>query len=61
MPMGNVSTHCINRKKMNMEEREGISLHDEPRKSTLDFLRQFARVYSVESSLDTDISGFVLN
>ena len=32
-----------------------------PRKQTLDFLTQFARVYQVESALDSEISGYILN
>lgn len=32
-----------------------------PRKQTLDFLSQFARVYQAEPALKTEVCGYVLN
>lgn len=32
-----------------------------PRKETLDFLKQFARVYRVEHKLDKELSAVILN
>ena len=32
-----------------------------PRRQTLDFISQFARVYHTETSLGSGLSGFILN
>lgn len=59
--MGGISTHCINEKKLKIKSEVNVSLENEPRKSTLDFIRQFARVYSSDNKFDAELSGFVLN
>lgn len=59
--MGGISTHCINEKDLNIKNEVNVSLNDKPRKSTLDFIRQFARVYQAENKLETELAGFVLN
>mgnify|MGYP000900732238 FL=1 len=56
--MKNDSTHCMNEvKKMKKEP----NANEGPRKQTLDFLRQFARVYQVEPMLKPTFDGYVLN
>mgnify|MGYP003372879163 FL=1 len=59
--MGGISTHCINEKDLSFKKEVNVSLDEKPRKSTLDFIRQFARVYQAENKLDAELSGFVLN
>ena len=59
--MGGISTHCIIEKDLNIKNEVNVSLNDKPRKSTLDFIRQFARVYQAENKLETELAGFVLN
>ncbi len=49
------SSDCdLNRKK------EGY-LRIRPKEKTLDFLKQFARLYHVESKLPKEVSGMILN
>ena len=56
--MKNVSTFCKHDADFPAKsDRKLLS----PRKQTLDFLTQFARVYQVESALDSEISGYILN
>ena len=58
--MKRLSTQCINeidnKKDRNLKERKTT-----PRRQTLDFLTQFARVYHSEPALRTEFCGFVMN
>lgn len=57
--MRKLSTRC-----MENIDSKGMNAHDvktSPKEQTLDFLRQFARVYNAESNLYKDIRGYVLN
>lgn len=58
--MKRLSTHCmdgIENKKNKGRKREKSA----PRKQTLDFLSQFARVYHSEPALSTELCGLVMN
>lgn len=59
MPMKRLSTQCMddlrNRTKKNPKEKSG------PRKQTLDFLSQFARVYQAEPVNQPELCAYVLN
>ncbi len=57
MPMKKVSTSCITDSKGKDKRAEGIN----PSERTLDFLRQFARTYHAEPTLDVRLCGFILN
>lgn len=57
--MRRISTRCMN-------DIEGKSRGDqvvacEPRKKTLDFLRQFARSYQGEPALQAELGGYMKN
>ena len=58
-PMRKFSTHCMD--KMEKHVNHALTGDSEPKKSTLDFLRQFARVYQAEPMLQPELCGFVLN
>ena len=58
-PMRKFSTHCMD--KMEKHVNHALTGDSQPKKSTLDFLRQFARVYQVEPMLQPGLCGFVLN
>lgn len=58
-PMRKFSTHCMD--KMEKHVNHALTGDSEPKKSTLDFLRQFARVYQAEPMLQPGLCGFVLN
>ena len=58
-PMRKFSTHCMD--KMEKHVNHALTGDSEPKKSTLDFLRQFARVYQAEPMLEPGLCGFVLN
>lgn len=58
-PMRKFSTHCMD--KMEKHVNHALTGESEPKKSTLDFLRQFARVYQAEPMLQPGLCGFVLN
>ena len=58
-PMSKFSTHCMD--KMEKHVNHALTGDSQPKKSTLDFLRQFARVYQAEPMLQPGLCGFVLN
>ena len=58
-PMRKFSTHCMD--KMEKHVNHALTGDSEPKKSTLDFLRQFARAYQAEPMLQPGLCGFVLN
>lgn len=59
MPMKRLFTQCMddlgNKTKQNSKEKS------RPRKQTLDFLSQFARVYQVEPAKQPELCTYVLN
>ncbi len=58
--MKRLSTPCmnaINRKTRQHPERNECS----PRRETMDFLKQFARVYQAEPVLKPELCGYILN
>ena len=57
--MRKFSTHCMNKLEKNVDKT--LLVDSQPQKSTLDFLRQFARVYQAEPILQSGLCGFVLN
>ena len=57
--MRKFSTHCMNKLEKNADKP--LLVDSQPQKSTLDFLRQFARVYQAEPILQPGLCGFVLN
>lgn len=59
--MDKLFTHCMDRDKKRTEEKCLAEMKISPRRQTVDFLRQFARVYQCEPTLSPDICGFVLN
>ena len=62
MPMKKVSTFRISKLSARVNMHEADSYQEAgPSNQTLDFLRQFARSYHAEPSLNTNICGFVLN
>ena len=60
MPMKKLSTQCMNRRKDDLK-KERVFRQSVPQKQTLDFLRQFARVYHTEPVLCTDLCSYVIN
>jgi hypothetical protein len=59
MPMKNLSTQRMNKI---MEKGETLDIREaKPRRQTLSFLNQFARVYNVEPAVHQDFCGFVIN
>lgn len=58
--MKRLSTQCMNEieNKTNRNRKERKTM---PRRQTLDFLTQFARVYHSEPALRTELCGFVMN
>ncbi|SEF40972.1 MULTISPECIES: hypothetical protein [Parabacteroides] len=58
--MKRLSTQCMNeadnKAKKNPDDKNSM-----PRKQTLDFLSQFARVYHAEPLLRADLCGLVMN
>jgi hypothetical protein len=57
--MKNFSTQCLN--KMMEKDKKQDSKVNMPRKQTLHFLTQFARVYHAEPMTDKALCGFILN
>lgn len=57
--MKNLSTQCMEKK--NNNEQKGTKQKSSPRKQTLNFLSQFARVYCSENTLNAGPCGLVLN
>lgn len=45
----------------NKTQQKAKSSSGKPRKQTLDFLSQFARVYQAEPALKAEVCGYVLN
>lgn len=45
----------------NKTQRKAKNNCGKPRKQTLDFLSQFARVYQAEPALKAEVCGYVLN
>lgn len=57
LPMPETSTP----KKLSRKYPTGTRNEATPRKSTVDFLRQFARCYKYEASLAPSLSGLIIN
>ena len=57
--MRKFSTHCMD--KLDKHVNQTLTAESQPQKTTLDFLRQFARVYQAEPMLEPGLCGFVLN
>lgn len=57
--MRKFSTRCMDKLEKNADQT--LLVDSQPKKNTLDFLRQFARVYQAESMLQPGLCGFVLN
>ena len=60
LPMKRLSTQCMNEieNKTNRNRKERKTM---PRRQTLDFHTQFARVYHSEPALRTELCGLVMN
>lgn len=58
--MKHFSTRCIKRKLESKQERQERTISN-PTKQTLDFLKQFARVYHPEVALGSQLAGMILN
>ncbi|MGM9796216.1 MAG: hypothetical protein ACI3ZY_01300 [Parabacteroides sp.] len=57
--MRKFSTHCMD--KLDKHVNHTLTAESQPKQTTLDFLRQFARVYQAEPMLEPGLCGFVLN
>ncbi|MCF2604034.1 MAG: hypothetical protein ACI3ZW_02285 [Parabacteroides sp.] len=57
--MRKFSTHCMD--KLDKQVNHTLTAESQPKQTTLDFLRQFARVYQAEPMLEPGLCGFVLN
>ena len=57
--MRKFSTHCMD--KLAKQVNHTLTAESQPKQTTLDFLRQFARVYQAEPMLEPGLCGFVLN
>lgn len=57
--MRKLSTLCID--DVRRKEDDRLEGSGSPRKQTLDFLRQFARVYQSEPVMHPELRGFVMN
>lgn len=58
--MKRFSTPCLKHSKRETKT-DAKELRNQPRRQTLDFLTQFARVYQAEPALYPELSGYVLN
>lgn len=58
--MKNISTQCMDELKHRTDKTQ-VGRRYMPRKQTLDFLKQFARVYQAEPVMQTEFCGYVLN
>lgn len=58
--MRKFSTRCMNSMDNN-DKSSPAKANTNPRKSTVDFLRQFARIYHVEPILPQRMCGYLLN
>lgn len=59
--MKNFSTRCIKKRKEVIDEENKQDKSIGPKRQTLDFIKQFARVYHSENTLDIQLVGLVLN
>ena len=57
--MRKFSTHCMD--KLDKQVNHTLTAESQTKQTTLDFLRQFARVYQAEPMLEPGLCGFVLN
>ena len=57
--MRKFSTHCMD--KLDKQVNHTLTAESQPKQTTLDFLRQFARVYQAERMFEPGLCGFVLN
>ena len=58
--MKRLSTPCLKHSKRETK-MDANEFRNQPRRQTLDFLTQFARVYQAEPVLCPELSGYVLN
>lgn len=58
--MKSLSTQCMDDLEKKTQKK-AKSDAGKPRKQTLDFLSQFARVYQAEPALKAEVCGYVLN
>lgn len=58
--MKRLSTRCMNGIENNRNKKQE-EINSGPRKKTLDFLTQFARVYRAEPLFDEKVCGYILN
>jgi len=54
-------TRCNSSKEQTNETGSMTAMLFGPTEMTLDFIRQFARVYQFESKLDTGLGSFIVN
>lgn len=59
MPMRKLSTQCMD--DLEKKAKKDREVKSSPRKQTLDFLKQFARVYQTEPAVCPEVCGYVLN
>jgi hypothetical protein len=59
--MRKLSTQCMNDLKNEMNRDRNEKRKSSPRKETLDFLSQFARVYQVVPAVMPELCGIVVN
>ena len=57
--MRKFSTHCMD--KLDKQVNHTLTAESQPKQTTLDFLRQFARVYQAEPMLEPGLCGFGLD
>ena len=57
--MRKFSKHCMD--KLDKQVNHTLTAESQPKQTTLDFLRQFARVYRGERMVEPGWGGFVLN
>lgn len=58
--MKKISTSCFSKIDHSLKA-QNAEVNVNPSRQTLDFLRQFARSYHAESSLDSSLCSFVMN
>lgn len=61
MPMKKISTPYSTDLKIKRKCAADFLMGEGPERETLDFLRQFARSYHVEPSLDANLCGMLMN
>lgn len=57
LPMKKTSTHSMATANVKQEGTQNFN----PRKSTIDFIKQFARSYSFNNKLHPSLGGFIAN